>query len=108
MNLDKNNSLSVFQRDTTNSISINYKEVSKILSDVISSIETSVIQLQKKVISNSGTLILPFAIINNENPNWNKNNPGFKNDIRQKTMTKAEIDTLEKLIEQRKKNRSKN
>lgn len=108
MNLDKNNSLPVFQRDTTNSISINYKEVSKILSDVISSIETSVIHLQKKVISHTGTLILPFAIINNENPNWDKNKPGFKNDIRQKTMTKAEIDTLEKLIEQRKKNRSKN
>lgn len=102
-NRQKDNSLPISFSDSIVDFSKPYeKEMIKILSGELVSIQKSIQNLQQFSMNGRNVILLPPVIIDNNDPKMEKPKAGFWNDTPKRTPTKEQLDNIQKLIQQRK------
>lgn len=105
---DKNNNLQAVLPDTSVKFDNNdSREVAILMNNHLRSIENSIANLDFQKFVNESMIWLPIVIIDNQDPNSSRG-PGFRNDIRQNDITSAEIEVIQKLIEEKRRNKDGN
>jgi hypothetical protein len=105
---DKDNNLQVIIPDTTVKFDDNVdKDIAGMLNVQLTSIENSIANLDFQKFGDEKITWLPIVLINNEDPTAYRG-PGFRNDTKQKDFTKAEIDKIQKLIEEKRRSKEGN
>jgi hypothetical protein len=104
----KDNVLQVVVPDTTVKFDVKVdKDIADMLNGQLKSIENSIANLDFQKFGDEKITLLPIVLINNENPNAYRG-PGFRNDTRKIDFTKAEIDKIQKLIEEKRRSKDGN
>lgn len=105
---DRNNKIVHPKLDSTIQLTASHdKEIIRLLNIQLSSIETSIWNLQSAGFESSEYTILPIAVINTKKSNGGNVHLNFNNDTRQKEFSKKELKSIEESIRKQKEKKLK-